>query len=127
MPPKFELRLLLDRWKSRCHRFWLRGCLRRRFGHRLRGESKARSLGRKRRKFLDQRIHARQLKDGGRLRGDSSQLDGTIQARDLFHATQQALNASQIDVFQSRKIRSEEHTSELQSPMYLVCRLLLEK
>src|SRR5437762_13748739 len=27
----------------------------------------------------------------------------------------------------SRKSRSEEHTSELQSPMYLVCRLLLEK
>src|SRR5437879_10820404 len=26
-----------------------------------------------------------------------------------------------------RVIRSEEHTSELQSPMYLVCRLLLEK
>src|ERR1017187_4580421 len=25
------------------------------------------------------------------------------------------------------KNRSEEHTSELQSPMYLVCRLLLEK
>src|SRR5437764_10848635 len=28
---------------------------------------------------------------------------------------------------QMRKTRSEEHTSELQSPMYLVCRLLLEK
>src|SRR5437879_3998323 len=27
----------------------------------------------------------------------------------------------------TRAIRSEEHTSELQSPMYLVCRLLLEK
>src|SRR5437879_10567327 len=27
----------------------------------------------------------------------------------------------------SPKTRSEEHTSELQSPMYLVCRLLLEK
>src|SRR5437879_10335113 len=27
----------------------------------------------------------------------------------------------------SRSLRSEEHTSELQSPMYLVCRLLLEK
>src|SRR5437762_9424879 len=27
----------------------------------------------------------------------------------------------------SRSPRSEEHTSELQSPMYLVCRLLLEK
>src|SRR5437763_11309708 len=26
-----------------------------------------------------------------------------------------------------RNERSEEHTSELQSPMYLVCRLLLEK
>src|SRR5437879_7873584 len=27
----------------------------------------------------------------------------------------------------ARMRRSEEHTSELQSPMYLVCRLLLEK
>src|SRR6476469_11216535 len=27
----------------------------------------------------------------------------------------------------ARALRSEEHTSELQSPMYLVCRLLLEK
>src|SRR5437762_1037705 len=27
----------------------------------------------------------------------------------------------------SHVMRSEEHTSELQSPMYLVCRLLLEK
>src|SRR5690348_18212486 len=27
----------------------------------------------------------------------------------------------------SRKLRSEEHTSELQSPVHLVCRLLLEK
>src|ERR1017187_6397492 len=27
----------------------------------------------------------------------------------------------------ARSDRSEEHTSELQSPMYLVCRLLLEK
>src|SRR5437763_887022 len=26
-----------------------------------------------------------------------------------------------------KRYRSEEHTSELQSPMYLVCRLLLEK
>src|SRR5947208_9248248 len=35
-----------------------------------------------------------------------------------------------IDVHVSRlraKIRSEEHTSELQSPDHLVCRLLLEK
>src|SRR5437879_13402126 len=29
--------------------------------------------------------------------------------------------------YRSALSRSEEHTSELQSPMYLVCRLLLEK
>src|SRR5437763_7560277 len=29
--------------------------------------------------------------------------------------------------FDNQFFRSEEHTSELQSPMYLVCRLLLEK
>src|SRR5437762_5902808 len=28
---------------------------------------------------------------------------------------------------ESQDLRSEEHTSELQSPMYLVCRLLLDK
>src|SRR5437763_8722011 len=33
-----------------------------------------------------------------------------------------ALELSRLDLS-----RSEEHTSELQSPMYLVCRLLLEK
>src|SRR5437762_6946898 len=32
-----------------------------------------------------------------------------------------------IPIEKAREIRSEEHTSELQSPMYLVCRLLLEK
>src|SRR5437879_11160274 len=36
-----------------------------------------------------------------------------------------AVRPDQI-VFAS-ELRSEEHTSELQSPMYLVCRLLLEK
>src|ERR1017187_10697910 len=33
----------------------------------------------------------------------------------------------QADLWMSPTDRSEEHTSELQSPMYLVCRLLLEK
>src|SRR5690348_17414260 len=28
---------------------------------------------------------------------------------------------------QKKRLRSEEHTSELQSPVHLVCRLLLEK
>src|SRR5207244_13470627 len=33
----------------------------------------------------------------------------------------------QWDVYQDSPARSEEHTSELQSPDHLVCRLLLEK
>src|SRR5437762_8335625 len=32
-----------------------------------------------------------------------------------------------MDCYEAVSGRSEEHTSELQSPMYLVCRLLLEK
>ena len=32
-----------------------------------------------------------------------------------------------ININDINSARSEEHTSELQSPMYLVCRLLLEK
>src|SRR5437762_11332019 len=35
--------------------------------------------------------------------------------------------AKYSDAYQTNSVRSEEHTSELQSPMYLVCRLLLEK
>src|SRR5437879_8738106 len=31
------------------------------------------------------------------------------------------------EIVTDKRVRSEEHTSELQSPMYLVCRLLLEK
>src|SRR5436189_1842894 len=39
-----------------------------------------------------------------------------------------SLRYVQTDGFWMRHCRrSEEHTSELQSPMYLVCRLLLEK
>src|SRR5438876_9715433 len=32
-----------------------------------------------------------------------------------------------VDIFRLQAKRSEEHTSELQSPVHLVCRLLLEK
>src|SRR5205809_6193180 len=35
--------------------------------------------------------------------------------------------ALQEEYFVTRKLRSEEHTSELQSRLHLVCRLLLEK
>src|SRR5690348_17914431 len=45
---------------------------------------------------------------------------------DLGHAlaVEQVLHARPLSV---ARIRSEEHTSELQSPVHLVCRLLLEK
>src|SRR5437764_6382250 len=48
--------------------------------------------------------------------------------RDLPKRSREALLAVQRSRFKgSTYSRSEEHTSELQSPMYLVCRLLLEK
>src|SRR2546422_4610861 len=40
--------------------------------------------------------------------------------------TEDALAQLQVSM-EGRKIRSEEHTSELQSRLHLVCRLLLEK
>src|SRR5437762_6063315 len=40
---------------------------------------------------------------------------------------QQSVTADADEAFGQHMERSEEHTSELQSPMYLVCRLLLEK
>src|SRR5688500_19112538 len=41
--------------------------------------------------------------------------------------TQAVQNVKPIVEVKSRRVRSEEHTSELQSPCKLVCRLLLEK
>src|SRR5437762_10588580 len=38
-----------------------------------------------------------------------------------------ALETTGVGIVDWHDSRSEEHTSELQSPMYLVCRLLLEK
>src|SRR5437762_11364899 len=48
--------------------------------------------------------------------------------RPVLHPQQlPALRLVGRDRIVARHLRSEEHTSELQSPMYLVCRLLLEK
>src|SRR5437879_10307813 len=48
-------------------------------------------------------------------------------AHDYQHSNEYACTEITLPRFRFRFIRSEEHTSELQSPMYLVCRLLLEK
>src|SRR5256885_4081582 len=53
---------------------------------------------------------------GRRALADGEGLEG----RQLFRARRQGCQAREIR-------RSEEHTSELQSPCNLVCRLLLEK
>src|SRR5258708_27693020 len=45
----------------------------------------------------------------------------------LFHVGQFPARVLKEDLGGRRIIRSEEHTSELQSPDHLVCRLLLEK
>src|SRR2546422_5711738 len=44
-----------------------------------------------------------------------------------FVAAALFINVSATDVTANRVRRSEEHTSELQSRLHLVCRLLLEK
>src|SRR5256885_6073668 len=51
---------------------------------------------------------------------------GTVDAFDVWLEVQATDEKGQV-IFWSGKVRSEEHTSELQSPCNLVCRLLLEK
>src|SRR5437763_9691851 len=64
---------------------------------------------------------------------DASTLEGDARTLQTIELPSQADdldgdNKNDELVFQiGLKPRSEEHTSELQSPMYLVCRLLLEK
>src|SRR2546429_6394364 len=46
---------------------------------------------------------------------------------DLGRESHLVLGAARHDEHDVRELRSEEHTSELQSRLHLVCRLLLEK
>src|SRR2546426_3720164 len=61
--------------------------------------------------------------------GDCNQ-DGTVTADELLLGTQILLGSAPLSACPAFDLdcdRSEEHTSELQSPCNLVCRLLLEK
>src|SRR5437879_11202769 len=60
------------------------------------------------------------------LRGARDRLRKGIVASDEIKKHLKNADPSQRTGFRV-EVRSEEHTSELQSPMYLVCRLLLEK
>src|SRR5256885_8445315 len=50
-----------------------------------------------------------------------------LQVVDVQNIVQAAVNSVNVDMAVAVGDRSEEHTSELQSPCNLVCRLLLEK
>src|SRR5256885_10873198 len=60
--------------------------------------------------------------------GVGSVVLAAVMALSLFSARSFAALGNYVDLdIKSRTARSEEHTSELQSPCNLVCRLLLEK
>src|SRR3712207_7492373 len=61
--------------------------------------------------------------DAARARYDESVVLYRARLRQAVSEVEQAL----INLDSARRRRSEEHTSELQSRQYLVCRLLLEK
>src|SRR5437879_9341789 len=67
----------------------------------------------------------------GDIRADAG--SGDVEVSAVKHARRSDPDEVKIEVVQHGDgvticaVRSEEHTSELQSPMYLVCRLLLEK
>jgi len=63
---------------------------------------------------------------GVAIPGAASKATGLIKNANSTCLIGQALDLD-IATAIGRAVRSEEHTSELQSPMYLVCRLLLEK
>src|SRR3712207_8451504 len=58
----------------------------------------------------------------------SSSIDGrAMLTMETSSTTMNCTAHSKASASQRRELRSEEHTSELQSRQYLVCRLLLEK
>src|SRR5690348_18262240 len=59
-----------------------------------------------------------------KLDADYGEYKATVEDASGFHS---GLVFSVIGVKLQLALRSEEHTSELQSPVHLVCRLLLEK
>src|SRR3712207_7182002 len=53
--------------------------------------------------------------------------DGAVELRRAQQMEEPAVDRGALDETHRARVRSEEHTSELQSRQYLVCRLLLEK
>src|SRR3712207_7756850 len=77
------------------------------------------------RQRLDQRLHARDLVGHG---AEPGMEDDLLQRADAaLQPLLAVLVPEELGVGEAGAQRSEEHTSELQSRQYLVCRLLLEK
>src|SRR5690348_17929508 len=69
----------------------------------------------------------RRSRGGLGLRRRSAAPRGRLPAGGLLEALEPREQPAQRAVDLGARGRSEEHTSELQSPVHLVCRLLLEK
>src|SRR5258708_23364911 len=65
----------------------------------------------------------RRHQSGSRRRGDR----GPLSPGSLSSSRPVSTSRASAAGAEAREVRSEEHTSELQSPDHLVCRLLLEK
>src|SRR2546422_4097273 len=70
--------------------------------------------------------------DAGRVRGEGPQAYQTLGEEGVHDAEEQVRVGARADEVVLARLdggarRSEEHTSELQSRLHLVCRLLLEK
>src|SRR5690348_17792118 len=64
----------------------------------------------------------------GRLEGVGARIDGLGDRFGSLNSRLETASGRFTDVNgRLESLRSEEHTSELQSPVHLVCRLLLEK
>src|SRR4051794_41353261 len=62
-----------------------------------------------------------------RMNSAESSSSAKVSSANSSPASTPAAFMTNAAVPRSREVRSEEHTSELQSPVHLVCRLLLEK
>src|SRR3712207_7528373 len=72
--------------------------------------------------------HAHDLRDDPDRTPDQEEADRRAQQRHVHPPlTLQGERVGPVGHVVDRTVRSEEHTSELQSRQYLVCRLLLEK
>src|SRR5258708_10797043 len=69
------------------------------------------------------------IKQGAEFRADPNQFSGLhiYPLRRPFRKNCRSRSSAAADWTPLERSRSEEHTSELQSPDHLVCRLLLEK